>query len=123
MHTEQRNHHQTLGATGETIAAEYLAELGYHIIARNWRIRDGELDLIARDHDDIVAIEVKTRSGDGYGSPLASITAAKAARIKRLLLSWVRSERPRASRLRIDAIGITIRAGQRPRIDHLRGIS
>lgn len=122
MHETQHNRQLALGAKGEAIAAEYLTGLGYRIIARNWRSREGELDLIAHDHGDVVAIEVKTRSGLGYGHPLASITSAKAARVRRLLLSWVRSERPRAARLRIDAIGVTLRPGERPRIDHLRGI-
>ena len=122
MHTLHRTHHQALGAQGEAIAAEYLTGLGYRIVARNWRTREGEIDLIAYDEDSIVAIEVKTRSGHSYGHPLAAITAIKAARLRRLLLSWVRSERPGAARLRIDAVGVTLRPGERPRIDHLQGI-
>lgn len=118
-----RPHNQSLGAHGESIAEEYLTDLGYRILARNWRVRDGELDLIAEDHNDIVAVEVKTRNGTGYGHPLEAITAIKAARVRRLLLTWVRQVNPRCKNLRVDAIGITIRHGQRPRIDHLEGIS
>ena len=114
---------RALGDRGEELAANYLEDRGYHILARNWRIARGELDLVALDGDTIVAIEVKTRSGTGYGNPLEAITLQKAQRLRRLLLSWVRAERPAAQSLRIDAIGITIRAGERPRIDHLEGIS
>ena len=79
---------QTLGAQGEHIAAHYLVHtLGWRVIARNWRSgRHGELDLIAEDGGSIVAVEVKTRSGLGYGNPLEAITARKTARLRRLLL-------------------------------------
>lgn len=114
---------QALGALGEALAAEYLEAHGYQILARNWRGgRQGELDLIARDGDCAVAIEVKTRSGTGYGLPLAAITVRKVDRLRRLLLTWVRETRPGVARLRIDAVGITLCSGEEPHIDHLRGI-
>ncbi|WP_336659706.1 YraN family protein [Leucobacter sp. USHLN153] len=116
-------HNQELGARGEALAAEYLEGLGYRILERNWRIRGGELDLIALESGTVVAVEVKTRSGDGYGSPFAAITARKAARLRRLLLDWVRSHEVGAGRLRIDAVAITLRSGASPRIEHLRGIA
>ena len=114
---------RALGVQGEQLAADYLTELGYQILSRNWRIARGEIDIIAADGDTVVAVEVKTRSGTGYGTPLESITLQKAQRLRRLLLSWVRAEKPRAQKIRIDAIGITLRPGERPRIDHLEGIS
>ncbi|MFV0435623.1 MAG: YraN family protein [Leucobacter sp.] len=115
-------HNQTLGARGESIAAAYLEDLGFRILDRNWRNRYGELDLVALDRDEIVGVEVKTRSGTGYGNPLSAITVRKAGRLRRLLLDWVRAHQARAPGLRIDAVGITIRPGAAPRIDHLRGI-
>lgn len=118
-----RPHNRDVGAQGERLAAEYLETLGYRVIARNWRDgRAGELDLIVRDGDCIVAVEVKTRSGAGYGHPLEAITALKASRLRRLLLSWVRAHAPGVARLRVDAIGITLRRGEQARIDHLQGI-
>jgi len=118
-----RSKRLTLGALGESLAAEYLEERGYRILARNWRDgRQGELDLIVSDGEYAVAVEVKTRSGTGYGNPLEAITARKAARLRRLLLAWARNERPGSPRLRVDAIGITLRAGEHPRIDHVAGI-
>lgn len=114
-----------LGIRGEQLAARYLEDsLGCELLAQNWRSgRQGELDLVVRDRDSIVAVEVKTRSGLGYGSPLESITSIKAERLRRLLLSWVREHRPAAKALRIDAIGITMLPGEAPLIDHLRGIA
>lgn len=121
--TEPKRGNQALGARGEQLAAEYLEAQGYRVVARNWRAgRLGELDLVARDGDCIVAIEVKTRSGLGYGHPFEAITALKAGRVRRLLLHWVRESGQRAKHLRVDAVGITLRAGEPPRIDHLRGI-
>lgn len=127
-HTQHRllnGHNHELGARGEALAATYLADtLGYEVLDRNWRSgRQGELDLVARDGHSIVAVEVKTRSGLGYGTPLESITLRKAERLRRLLLAWVREHRPAAGQLRIDAIGITLVQGENPVIDHLRGIA
>lgn len=116
-------HNQQLGARGEAIAAGYLEGLGFCILERNWRNRSGELDLIARDGDTLVAVEVKTRSGTGYGNPLEAITVQKMARLRRLLLDWARGTEARGAGLRVDAVGITLRGDERPRIDHLRGVS
>ncbi len=113
-----------LGAQGEYLAAEYLQALGCEVLDRNWRSgRRGELDLVMNDHGSIVAVEVKTRRGLGYGSPLEAITALKLARLRRLLLDWVRQHRPAAAALRIDAVAVTLLPGQPPRIEHLRGIA
>jgi len=114
---------QRLGAHGEDLAADYLRGRGCVLLARNWRDgRRGELDLIVRDGACVVAVEVKTRTGTGYGHPLEAITARKAGRLRRLLLAWVRQQAVRPSHVRVDAIGITLRPSERPRIDHLRGI-
>lgn len=119
-----RSHNQELGASGEALAAAYLEGLGYHLLDRNWRSgREGELDLVARDGDQIVAVEVKTRSGVAAGHPLEAITAGKARRLRRLLLTWVRERHPRARALRIDAVGIVLRPGREPSIHHVQGIA
>ncbi|UTX52057.1 YraN family protein [Leucobacter aridicollis] len=113
-----------LGARGELIAADYLVSRGFTLIARNWRCRYGELDLVMSDGDVFVAVEVKTRSGTGYGAPLESITARKAARLRRLLLEWGLATGNRGARLRVDAVGITLRPGDAaPQIEHLRAVA
>lgn len=113
----------TLAARGEALAAGYLETLGFTILARNWHSRYGELDLVAREEDTVVAVEVKTRGGVGFGDPLSAITARKAARLRRLLFEWLRTQRVRSEHLRIDAVGIVLLPGREPQIDHLRGIS
>lgn len=114
---------RALGMQGETIAAAYLEGLGCRVLDRNWRNRYGELDLVIADRGVVVAVEVKTRSGNGYGSPLEAITARKTARLRRLLLDWARVHARSASGLRVDAIAIILRSGAEPSIDHLRGIA
>lgn len=122
--TQRPRHNQALGAHGEALAANYLRAQGFQLLARNWRCRHGELDLIMRDHDTLVAVEVKTRSGRGYGSPLEAITVHKAERLRRLLVEWVREADIHPRLLRIDAVGIVLgTAGTPPQIDHLKGIS
>ncbi|MBY5164077.1 YraN family protein [Salsipaludibacter albus] len=102
------------GDHGETLAAEHLSALGLEVVARNWRISDGdlrgELDLVALDHDEgcVVVVEVKTRRGGGWGGPLAAIDGRKQARLRRLARAFVtRSELP-YRRLRIDVIGVRL---------------
>lgn len=113
---------QMLGRRGEQIAAEYLAARGMRILDRNWRSAHGEIDLVVQDATHVVAVEVKTRSGTGYGSPLQAITPQKAARIRRTLFDWAREHKMRGAALRMDVIGIVLRSGEPPRLDYLRGI-
>ena len=76
--SREAGQHLVLGAQGESLAAEFLQELGFEVLERNWRSgRRGELDLVMNDHGSIVAVEVKTRRGHGYGSPFEAITALK----------------------------------------------
>lgn len=113
---------QELGRLGETVACDYLHSLGYEIIERNWRVRAGELDVIVRMGDTVVAVEVKTRRGHRYGAPLEAIGYLKARRLRSLLITWVRANKPSCRRLRVDAIGITFRFDLPPKIEHIEGL-
>lgn len=114
---------QALGARGEALAAAYLAEHGYEILERNWRGRRGELDLIVRTAHTLVAVEVKTRRGTGYGTPLSAVTPQKVARLRLLLGEWLSGSGEVSARLRIDVIGMLLRADAGPRLEHLRGVA
>ena len=98
-----------LGRAGEDRAARYLEESGYGVLDRNWRIRDGELDLVVARAGELVVVEVKTRRGDGFGHPFEAIDARKRRRLWRLAVAWIAAHPDEAQgrRLRIDAIGLT----------------
>ncbi|BDZ63213.1 YraN family protein [Agromyces mangrovi Wang et al. 2018] len=112
-----------VGARGETIAAAYLEELGYEVVDRNWRHgRRGEIDLVARDGDETVFVEVKTRSGTAFGHPLEAVTAEKLARLRMLAGAWCRSARVVSSSIRIDAVSVLLPPGRAVDIEHVRGV-
>ena len=112
---------RAVGEWGEDRAAQHLVEQGWSVVERNWRCREGEVDLVATDPDGVVVlVEVKTRSGYGYGDPLESITWAKAERLGRLLMRY-RRERGVAGPMRVDAVGV-VRAHDGVRLRHLRGV-
>jgi putative endonuclease len=98
-----------LGHAGEDRAARYFSDLGYTILARNWRCRAGEIDLVVADARTVVVVEVKTRRGVDFGHPFEAIDARKRARLWRLAAAWAAEHREavQGRRLRIDAIGLT----------------
>lgn len=97
------------GAIGEEIAAQFLLNRGDEILARNWRVREGELDLITLDRSGLIhMIEVKTRSSSAFGHPLEAIDSAKAHRIQRLSLAWLATNGALGCDYQIDAIAILI---------------
>lgn len=69
------------GAVAEQAAADYLVARGLRLVARNWRCKGGEIDLVMRDGATLVFVEVRARGGMGFGGAAASITAAKQARV------------------------------------------
>ena len=78
-----------LGSDGEDRVAELYESRGYEIVARNWRVSCGELDLVARRGRELVFCEVKTRSSDRFGSPSEAVTPAKQRRIRRLAAAYL----------------------------------
>jgi len=116
----------SLGRWGEDYAVDYLRGLGWAILDRNWRCRAGELDIVAAEPGvppHVVAVEVKTKAGSGYGDPLEAITRTKAERLGRLALWWRLQHPEAAGTIRLDAVGITRQRGQAPVLRHVRGLS
>jgi len=96
-----------LGISGEAAAAEWYESQGYEVLARNWRCRDGELDLIVRKARRYVFCEVKARTSDAFGVPAESVTAAKQRRIRRLAARWLEEAAPlRPTDIRFDVVSI-----------------
>jgi putative endonuclease len=110
-----------LGRQGEQLAADYLREAGFRILDRNYRCAEGELDIVAADQRTLVACEVKTRSGVGYGAPIEAVTAAKLRRLRRLAVQWVLAHGIIFDELRVDIIGVLKAPSGEFTIDHVRG--
>lgn len=113
-----------LGALGEQLAVDHLTGLGLRILGRNWRCRYGELDVIAADPftRTVVFVEVKTRSGDGYGGLAQAVTASKVRRLRRLAGLWLAGQDERWAAIRIDVIGVRVGRCPVPELSHLTGI-
>jgi putative endonuclease len=110
-----------LGRYGEDVAARHLSEAGLVVLERNWRCREGEIDIVARDGDVLVLCEVKTRRSSAYGSPLEAVTDRKAARQRVLAARWiaVRGVHPRA--VRFDVVGVLASRQGPASVHHIRG--
>jgi putative endonuclease len=97
---------KALGDMGERWAREYLQNHGYRIRETNFRCRKGEVDIVAQEGDCLVFVEVRTRSGPGFGTPEESVTAAKQHRLAAVALSYLQSHRGLPPDWRIDVVAI-----------------
>jgi len=111
-----------LGRRGERLAENHLLARGYRFLERNWRCRHGEIDLVVRDGDALVFVEVKTRSSTTFGHPFEAITPVKLARLRRLAREWCAAHPGERGRIRIDAVGVLAPRGGDVRIEHLVGV-
>lgn len=115
------------GLLGEEMAAEYLVQRGHRILTRRWRGHSGELDLVTLDDESLVAVEVKTRRGHGYGHPLEAVSSEKLHRLQRLLVEYTQLHDMKLPTRRVDVIGITLgRTGSgssRYHVDYMKDVS
>ena len=110
-----------LGRAGEELISEYLMKKGYSIIDRNWRIKSGEIDLIASAPEGVIVfIEVKTRSSESFGHPLEAINSEKQRRLMRLALAWLLANKKWNNPYRIDCAAVIME--NPPRIDYRAGV-
>jgi putative endonuclease len=106
---------QALGRLGEDAAARWYEQRGYQILARNWRTREGEIDLIARNGMQLAFCEVKARSSTSFGTPAESVNFSKRQRIRRLAARWLSDARSRSElgsqrfELRFDVASVMLR--------------
>ena len=114
---------QNLGRSGEDLALAHLERLGFELVVRNHRTRWGEIDLIVHDGRTLVFVEVKTRRASGSGrGPWEALHERKRQQVRRMAAAYLADvqDRPRATELRFDAIGVVIDAhGRLVRLDHL----
>src|SRR5215208_4787695 len=99
---------QTLGKMGEDLACQELQRLGYAILARRYRCRSGELDIVARDGKTTVFVEVKTREGCDFGTGSEAITALKRRRMASVAQDYLFRHRLTESPCRFDVVSIDV---------------
>ena len=111
-----------LGGYGERVAAAHLAADGLILLARNWRCRYGELDLVASQPqpDVLVFCEVKTRRSTRYGPPAAAVSGAKTRRIRRLAVAWMAETGTGGAEVRFDVVSVAVAPGGVVLLEHLR---
>jgi putative endonuclease len=125
---DQADHSKTLplhlqtGKYGEEKAADYLTHIGYRIIAKNVSCRHGEIDIIANDGDEIVFVEVRTRSFGWLMPPECTVGPEKIKKLKKAARIWTEN-RNYTGFWRIDLIAITLKEGSGPSIEHIKNIT
>jgi putative endonuclease len=114
---------KALGAYGENVAARLLTEeRGMLLLDRNWRCPEGELDLVLRDGDVLVVCEVKTRRGDGCGSPHQAVDDTRLERLHRLAWRWAEAHELRPDEVRVDLVAIMRPLSGPAQVDHVEGL-
>lgn len=119
-HALARLSNRQLGSWGEERAVEYLESCGYRIFQRNWRCREGELDIIAYapQRKALVGVEVKTRRNGGQVAAYEAISARKLARLRRLLCQWIIDTGRHAENLSIDLVAISLNSNGFYELEH-----
>lgn len=117
MKTENRD----VGRRGEAIALQHLLEKGCELVLRNFSTRFGEIDLIMRDKDIMVFVEVKTKKGLGWGSPEEMFTRNKMERVKRMATVYLKG---REEKCRIDMVAVVLDQSDEPiSVKHYRNVT
>jgi len=111
-----------LGAFGERLAAAHLEAKGYRIRHRNFRCREGEIDIVAEDDDCLVFVEVRTRRGDALGTPVESVTAAKERRLVAVARAYLQEHEGLPANQRIDVVTVELTPqGRLLAVQHIEG--
>lgn len=106
---------------GERLAAQYLKEQGYQILEHNYRLRTGEIDLIAKEGERIVFVEVKTRRTLKFGVPQAAVTLTKQKQISKVALSYLQSNEMLDAPCRFDVVAVFLSPkSTTPKLEHIR---
>jgi putative endonuclease len=119
---DRKSARQHFGASGERLAAHWLEQHGYRIIARNWHCAYGELDIVAEYGDELIFVEVKARRGNAMGTPEEAVTPAKQRRLILSAQSFLAERGEEQRPYRIDVIAVAVSpAGRLLTIQHYPG--
>ena len=110
-----------LGKLGEEMAGRFLRERGYQILTTNYRCPKGEVDIVAKDGEEVVFVEVRTRRSQGFGTPQESLTGPKVRRLVATCQDYLQGYGGADTNWRIDLVSVRLDQGNRLKdIDHLR---
>lgn len=120
-------HKDEIGRRGEDLVAHSLDASGWCILARNWRCREGELDIVALEGDTLVVLEVKTRTSARMGVPAEAVTPRKLARLRHLTSAWLQEYRAHHDTyfdgLRIDVVSVVLGKSDAVEVTHLKAVA
>lgn len=111
---------KAIGRRAENLAAVFLKKKCFGIVDRNFRCRLGEIDIIAKDGDELVFVEVRSANGYYFQHPLESITNTKMRRLRRLAMVWLNYNHTKEANLRFDIISIVFLEKGNMEIEHIR---
>jgi putative endonuclease len=115
------DHRRRLGIAGEDAVAAWYEAAGYRVVDRNWRCRDGELDLVVMRGDTLAFCEVKTRASTRFGTPVEAVTATKQRRLRMLAARWLADHNTRRRVLRFDVASVTRGSDSQLAVEVLEG--
>jgi putative endonuclease len=110
---------KALGIEGEGLAVKFLKKIGYRIVAKNYKTQIGEIDIIARDGDTTVFIEVKTRTNDSFGYPFEAVHRGKRQKLKNLALLYLKKQGKELP-VRFDVLSILCTENGKREIEHIK---
>jgi putative endonuclease len=116
------DYRRRLGIAGEDAVAAWYEAAGWRVVDRNWRCREGELDLVVMRGDMLVFCEVKTRASTRFGAPVEAVTATKQRRLRMLAARWLADHDTRRRSLRFDVASVTRGADAQLAVEVLEGV-
>lgn len=123
MALSDHSKNRSVGTFGENAVADFIRAQGATVIERNWRIKEGEIDIVAQLADGTFAfVEVKTRTSTAFGHPLESINTQKAHRLQRLALAWLATHKAFGHEYRIDCAAVIISRGGEHSIEYRKSV-
>lgn len=123
LRSKKSPEHLRTGARGEKLAARFLKQHGYKILHRDFRGRTGgQIDLVCRDHDTLVFVEVKTRGSEEFGRPFEAVRTAQQKRISRGALAWLRMLDNPEILFRFDVVEVNFDGKRKPRLELIQNV-
>jgi putative endonuclease len=121
LRNSSKSVHLRRGARGEKLACRFLRRNGYKVLYRNFKGRSGgEIDIVCRDNDTLVFVEVKTRTREDFGRPFSAVDRQKQKRISRGGLNWLRMLDNPDILFRFDVVEVIIAGDAKPRVELIR---